>query len=330
MPDKKIKHKFRETNESESYEEAEIRRTAVKARTSARRRFENQIVSSKIPGLDVWQDALEKVLELRGGRGVYETGDPLPGNNRKCRVARAPAGAGVNAMFVLGGARGGYSSVQPLNLSALTFINERMRLRSTTGETTVVEPLSDHHLLEATGAGDEAAFAELVRRYRNPITNYIYRLTNDYETAIDLAQESFVRVYKAADRYQTSHAFSTYIYTIATNLAISELRRRKRRRIISLTGFFQGREGSESAYEFDPPDGRPLQDAVLIEDERRAAVARAIATLPEKYRAPLVLRDIENRSYEQIAQILGMSEGTVKSRISRARSFLRDKLRAYL
>ena len=192
------------------------------------------------------------------------------------------------------------------------------------------EPLTDHSLLAATCEGDETAFAELVRRYRNQITNYIYRMTSDYETAVDLAQETFIRVYRAADRYQTSYAFSTYIYRIATNLAISELRRRKRRRMVSLTGFFQGRDKSEEATELDPADASPLQDSVLVEDERRRAVARAIATLPDKYRAPLVLRDVEGRSYEEIAGILEMSEGTVKSRINRARSFLREKLQAYL
>src|SRR5918912_1371281 len=93
---------------------------------------------------------------------------------------------------------------------------------------------SDHALLEATRTGDEAAFAELVARYRNQITSYIYRLTNDYDGAVDMAQETFVRVYQAAERYQTTYAFSTYIYRIATNLAISELRKRKRRRLVSL------------------------------------------------------------------------------------------------
>ena len=194
----------------------------------------------------------------------------------------------------------------------------------------MAEPLSDHHLLEAIRTGDEVAFAELVRRYRNQITNYIYRLTNDYEAAVDLAQETFLRVYRAADRYQTNYAFSTYIYRIATNLAISELRRRKRRRLVSLTAFFQERGGAGEPCEFDPPDASPLQDTTLVEGERRAAVARAIASLPDKYRAPLVLRDVEGRSYEEIARILHLSEGTVKSRINRARAFLRDKLRAYL
>lgn len=191
------------------------------------------------------------------------------------------------------------------------------------------EPVTDHALLEATRAGDEAAFAELVRRYRNQITSYIYRMLNDYDGAVDMAQETFVRVYQAADRYQTSYAFSTYIYRIATNLAISELRKRKRRRLISLTGFFQETEGEE-AREFDPADALPLQDVALVDNERRAAVSRAITTLPEKYRAPLVLRDVEGKSYDEIARILETSEGTVKSRISRARGFLREKLSAYL
>lgn len=188
---------------------------------------------------------------------------------------------------------------------------------------------SDHALLEATRTGDQDAFAELVSRYRNQITSYIYRMTNDYDGAVDLAQETFVRVYRAADRYQRSYAFSTYIYRIATNLAISELRKRKRRKLISLTGFFQSSDGVEQR-EFDPPDERALVDSELVDAERRNAVQRAIGTLPEKYRAPLILRDVDGRSYEEIARILETSEGTVKSRISRARAFLREKMTAYL
>jgi RNA polymerase sigma-70 factor (ECF subfamily) len=193
-----------------------------------------------------------------------------------------------------------------------------------------VGEMTDHRLLEVTKAGDGTAFAELVRRYRNQITNYVYRMTNDYDLAVDLAQETFMRVYAAAERYQSSYAFSTYIYRIATNLAISELRRRKRRRLVSLSSFFQERESPSDTCELEMPDTGPLQDVTFVEDERRAAVARAISSLPEKYRAPLVLRDVEERSYEEIASILEMNEGTVKSRINRARTFLRDKLQAYL
>jgi RNA polymerase sigma-70 factor (ECF subfamily) len=189
------------------------------------------------------------------------------------------------------------------------------------------EPLSDHALIEATKQGDEAAFAEIVNRYRNPITNFLYRFLNDYEEAVDLAQETFVRVYFAIERYHTDYAFSTYIYRIATNLAISEIRKRKRRKLLSLTGLFQTEDESET--EFQPPDEKSLQDENLIEDERNRMIARAIAALPDKYRAPIILREIEDKSYEEIAQILNLGLGTTKSRISRARNLLKEKLKHY-
>jgi RNA polymerase sigma-70 factor, ECF subfamily len=190
------------------------------------------------------------------------------------------------------------------------------------------EKLSDHALIEATKAGDEGAFEQIVDRYRNSITNYLYRFLNDYEEAVDLAQETFVRVYFALDRYHTQFAFSTYIYRIATNLAISEIRRRKRRKLMSLTGLFQNEE--DSGVEFQPPDTRILQDAELVDGERNKVIARAIASLPEKYRVPVILRDIEGKSYDEIAEIMELGLGTTKSRISRGRGLLKEKLQHYM
>ncbi len=189
------------------------------------------------------------------------------------------------------------------------------------------ENLSDHALIEATKKGDESAFAVIIDRYRNPITNYLYRFLNDYEEAVDLAQETFVRVYFAIDRYHTDYAFSTYIYRIATNLAISEIRKRKRRTILSLTGLFQ--TDADDDTEFQPTDGKPLPDKDLIDDERERVIARAIATLPPKYRVPVILRDVEGKTYDEIAGILELGLGTTKSRISRARALLKEKLRNY-
>lgn len=185
-----------------------------------------------------------------------------------------------------------------------------------------IEPDSHHALLEAAKKGNEAAFAEIVARYRNPITNYLYRMLNDYEQAVILAEETFVRVYFSFERYHTDFAFSTYIYRIATNLAVSEIRRRKRRKLLSLTGLFQTGEKSEIKVN--------LQNADFIENQQEKVVAQTIATLPGKYRAPLVLRDIEGKSSEEAAQILGLSLGTTKSRISRARGLLKEKLKIYL
>ena len=191
-----------------------------------------------------------------------------------------------------------------------------------------VEQMDDHALLEATRTGDESAFQELVRRYRNPITNFVYRMLNDYDRAVDLAQETFVRVYMNAERYQANYSFSTYIYRIASNLAISDLRQRKRRRLVPIP-FFSDKDGEEM--EIELPDERQVRpDDAMIDDERRRAVSRAIASLPEKYRAAVVLRDIEGKSYEEISEVLGLSDGTVKSRINRARNLLKEKLKDYL
>jgi RNA polymerase sigma-70 factor (ECF subfamily) len=188
--------------------------------------------------------------------------------------------------------------------------------------------VSDHQLIERVRSGDEAAFGEIMARYKNPITNFLYRFLNDYEEAVDLAQETFVRVYFALDRYHTNYAFSTYIYRIASNLAISEIRKRKRRSILSLTGLFQSEEAE--AVEFQPPDSRPLADSELVEDEKSRTIAKAIATLPPKYRIPIILRDVEGRSYEDVADVMQLGLGTTKSRISRGRGLLKEKLAGYL
>ncbi len=191
-----------------------------------------------------------------------------------------------------------------------------------------VEASSDHELIAGVREGDEDAFQEIVRRYRNPITNFVYRMLDDYDRSVELTQETFIRIYTSASRYQANHNFSTYIYRIASNLAISELRQRKRRRVVSLFSPFTNEDGE--AVEMDPPDGNALQDQSLIDDERRKAVSRAIASLPQKYRAAIVLRDIEEMSYDGIARVLSLSEGTVKSRINRARNLLKEKLVSYI
>ncbi|MGH9764055.1 MAG: RNA polymerase sigma factor [Blastocatellia bacterium] len=190
------------------------------------------------------------------------------------------------------------------------------------------EAATDHELLAAIRDGDESAFQEIVRRYRNPIINFVYRMLDDYERSVDLAQETFLRVFTSASRYQASYSFSTYIYRIASNLAISELRQRKRRRLVPLLSQFTDDNGDQ--LEMDLPDANTLQDESLIEDERKKAVTRAINSLPAKYRVAVVLRDIEGLSYENIAEVLKLSEGTVKSRINRARNLLKEKLSAYI
>ncbi len=187
---------------------------------------------------------------------------------------------------------------------------------------------TDNDLIAAAKAGDEDAFGEIVARHRNGLTNYLFRMLADYEEAVDLAQESFVRVYFALERYRADHAFSTYLYRIATNLAISEIRRRKRRRLLSITGFFDSGDGEVG--DLEPADSAPDPAESLASGERSRAIETAIASLPESYRAPVVLRDVQEMSYEEVAAVLGLGLGTTKSRISRGRAILREKLERYL
>jgi len=216
------------------------------------------------------------------------------------------------------------TSTEEIKLSAAEVGTESLLFKAADK---AVERVSDHDLIAATCKGDEDAFAEIVTRYRNQITNFLYRMLGDYEDAVDLAQETFVRVFKARERYTDNYAFSTYIYRIATNLGISELRKRKRRRLVSLSGFFSNDEGD--LIEFQPPDKQPLPDATLADAQMSRIISKAIVTLPEKYRAPLVLRDVEGKSYDEISTILATNEGTIKSRISRGRNLLREKLKSY-
>ena len=207
---------------------------------------------------------------------------------------------------------------------------EKLEKESTAAEGVSVpfSELSDHDLIEATRSGDEAAFAEIVSRYKGPLVNFIYRMLGDYDESVDLTQEAFVRVYFAIERYHSEYAFSTYIYRIASNLAISEIRKRKRRKLLSLTGLFQAERESEEVYQ--PPDTAAGPEDSTVSAELRETIDRAIDSLPDKYKAPIILREIEEMSYEQVAEVLGLGLGTTKSRISRARGILRQKLEGYL
>ena len=187
--------------------------------------------------------------------------------------------------------------------------------------------LSDEDLMDRVARDDEKAFTELVRRFQGRVINLVSRILNDRECADDLAQEVFVRVFVHRRNYRHGSKFSTWLFTIAANLAKNEIRRRVRKRNwFSLDALQEMLK--DSAIQFaDPAEGR---ETTLEREQLQAAVGRAIATVPEKYRLALVLRDIEGLPYEEIAQVLGIPGGTVRSRINRARGMLKRKLQPLL
>src|SRR5262245_17034192 len=174
---------------------------------------------------------------------------------------------------------------------------------------------------------DERAFAELVRRFQGRVTNLICRVLNDRECGDDLAQEVFVRVFAHRRNYRHGSKFSTWVFTIAANLAKNEIRRRVRRRNWFSLDALQEMVNDSAIQLADPTEGR---EAIMEREQLQDAIGRAIATVPEKYRVALVLRDIESLAYEEIAQVLGIPGGTVRSRINRARSMLKRKLQPLL
>ena len=187
--------------------------------------------------------------------------------------------------------------------------------------------LSDEDLMARVAEDDDRAFTELVGRFQGRVTNLISRVLNDRNSADDLAQEVFVRVFVHRRNYRRGSKFSTWIFTIAANLAKNEIRRRVRRRNwFSLDALTEMLNDSVPQLA-DPTESR---EAGLEREQLQGEVGRAIATVPEKYRLALVLRDIEGLAYEEIAEVLGVPGGTVRSRINRARSMLKRKLQPLL
>jgi RNA polymerase sigma-70 factor (ECF subfamily) len=176
--------------------------------------------------------------------------------------------------------------------------------------------------------GDREAFTELVERYRQPIYNFILRTVRDEAEAEDLAQNTFVQVWKSARRYRVTAKFSTWLYTIARNLTLNEIRRRTRHRAESLDAPHpdhreQPLHQVEDVSNLIPP-------AQVVRDELFSKVEEAIGDLPENQRTALLLCREEELTYEEIAQILGVSVSATKSIIHRAREVLRTRLKAYL
>jgi RNA polymerase sigma-70 factor (ECF subfamily) len=176
---------------------------------------------------------------------------------------------------------------------------------------------ADEDLMLALKTGDESAFAELMRRHRGPIVNYVSRLIGDRDRAEDLAQEVFLRVYRHAGTYRVTARFTTWLYTIASNLGKNELRNRARRRNVSMED--SPRELRQDDYHFGTREDFLGPDRISDLNDRKKKVRLAIDSLPEHFRMMLVLRDLEGFSYEEIASMLELPLGTVKSRINRAR-----------
>jgi RNA polymerase sigma-70 factor (ECF subfamily) len=184
---------------------------------------------------------------------------------------------------------------------------------------------SDVQLMLGVKAGDEVSFELLLRKYRTPLVNFLYRMVHDTATAEDLAQEVFLRVYRARKEYAPSAKFTTWMFRIATNLALNSWRDGKyRRQEVSLDQSQDHGEGEMPAMEL--PDSQPTIEHQLVARDRAAVIRRAVDALPEKQRVAVLLHKYQELDYDEIAKVLECSESALKSLLFRAYETLRVEL----
>lgn len=181
-----------------------------------------------------------------------------------------------------------------------------------------LKQLDDSGLVASYLAGEKRAFTELMERYQTRLLNFIYRTTGDRERAEDLVQETFIRVYRHLHRFDQTKKFSTWVYTIASNLAKNELRNRSRNPLVLFQSITKNWQDEERPLQFEDSGNRP--DDLFRKRDIREKVEDAVGQLPEHHRNVFVLRELEGKSYEEIAEITHTNLGTVKSRLNRARN----------
>jgi RNA polymerase sigma-70 factor, ECF subfamily len=179
--------------------------------------------------------------------------------------------------------------------------------------------IADCDLVTRAVMGREDGFEELVRRYQRPIAAYVYRMVGDYEAALDLTQEVFIKVYNSLRRYRSEFKFSTWIYKIAHNSAVDHLRRSSNRDQ-SLTSEFEGEQ-----YDLPLESRRLSPEQESERAERRAEIEQVVRALPTAYRELVLLRHSHDMSYDEIAEVTGLPLGTVKNRLFRAREAMRQQ-----
>jgi RNA polymerase sigma-70 factor (ECF subfamily) len=187
---------------------------------------------------------------------------------------------------------------------------------------------SDARLMLLVKGGDRQAFEELVNKYKQPVVNLVYRTLGDATEAEDVAQNVFVQVHKSADRYRASAKFTTWLFTIARNLCLNEIRRRSRHPAVSLDAAHPEHEDQplrqfEDARTFSPPEA-------LLHGELEEKIQQALSGLPDNQRIAILLCRQDELSYEDIAKVLGCSVSATKSLIHRGRETLKQKLKPYL
>jgi RNA polymerase sigma-70 factor (ECF subfamily) len=190
------------------------------------------------------------------------------------------------------------------------------------------EERSDAEIMLQVKAGDDSAFAYLVQKYRRPMVNFMYRMAHNAAGAEDLAQEVFLRVYRSRETYEASAKFTTWLYRIATNLAVNHARDTRHERAENQVSLDEPDEVSGRT--LDLPDRSPSAEENLVQRERLAAIRQRVQALPERQRIAVLMHKYQQMDYRQIAEVLKLSESATKSLLFRAYETLREQLKEFV
>lgn len=183
--------------------------------------------------------------------------------------------------------------------------------------------ISDEELLRRHLSGEHSCLTELMRRHKDSLLNFIYRFLGNYDDAVDVAQETFIRVHRFGHTFQGEVRFSTWLYSIAANLSRTELKRYRKKFGTSLASVFGGVNDEDS---WDIPDETYRPDERVDSSRIAQEVQKALMAVQPTFREVVIMRDIQHLSYDEIAAITGLELGTVKSRINRGRAQLQQRL----
>ena len=188
--------------------------------------------------------------------------------------------------------------------------------------------ISDAEVMLRVKAGDDAAFEYLVQKYRRPMVSYMYRMCHNAAAAEDLAQEVFLRVYRSRQNYEPSAKFTTWLYRIATNLAVNHARDSRHERPENTVSVDE--PDQETGLTLDLPDTSLSAEQAILRRERMAAIRQRVQALPERQRTAVVMHKYQQMDYRQIAEVLKLSESATKSLLFRAYETLRVQLKEFL